>query len=66
VKVGKPVAEYKAVDVLGLSHLLQCSGQTIHQYAEGRGLRVGQVAEFGDMPLGFGDEITPIGHRRSG
>src|ERR1700733_15834067 len=35
VKVAKPVAEYKAVDVLGLGHRLQCSGQTIHQDSEG-------------------------------
>jgi len=31
MKVGQPVAQDKAVDVLGPSNILQCSRQTVHQ-----------------------------------
>ncbi len=44
VGMGEPVTKNKAIDVLGLGHLLQCSGQTVHQSTEGGRFRVGQVA----------------------
>ena len=31
MKVGQPVAQDKAVDVLGPGNIFQCSGQTVHQ-----------------------------------
>ena len=66
MKVGQPVAENKAVDVFGLGHLLQCSGQTVHQPTQGGGLGVREVAQSRGVALGLGDQIAPIRHCRSG
>jgi hypothetical protein len=66
VKVGKPVAENKAVDVLGLDHLLQCPRQTVDQESHGHCLRVRQIAQSRGMSHRLGDEITPVSQHRFG
>ena len=65
MEMGQPVPEHKAIDVLRARHVLQCPGQAIHQETQGGSFRVRQIAQSGGVPLGLGDEITPICHRRS-
>ncbi len=64
--MGNSVAENEAVDVLGLGHLLECSGQTVHQDTEGGGLWVCEVTQSGGVSFGLGYEITPVRHGWSG
>jgi hypothetical protein len=60
MKVGRPVAQNKAVNVLGPGHFLQGSRQTVHQFAQGARFWVCEIAQAYRMSPRLGHEISPI------
>jgi hypothetical protein len=66
MKVGQPVTQDEAVDVLGPSHLLQRSRQTVHQETQGSCLSIGEIAQACGMSLGFGDKVATVSRQLFG